>query len=155
MILGFLFFIQTFWSIGKRLALKSIGAKYIYFIIIIIYYNSAIICCIRGRNQGCIKLYSGLAFATEFMAAIRNIYDATRLLPQREKNKSRETDPTFKSTFIPGNHKLISIMARRKAYTRMDWMVQMDLSTPRNWKVLHRGGLIKELPISNEWPWNW
>ena len=77
-------------------------------------------------------MYSGLAFATEFMAAIRNIYDATRLLPQREKNKSRETDPTFKSTFIPGNHKLISIMARRKAYTRMDWMVQMDLSTPRN-----------------------
>ena len=99
MILGFLFFIQTFWSIVKRLALKSIGAKYIYFIIII-YYNSAIICCIRGRNQGCIKLYSGLAFVTEFMAAIRNIYDATRLLPQKEKNKSRETDPTFKSTFI-------------------------------------------------------
>ena len=68
-------------------------------------------------------MYSGLAFATEFMAAIRNIYDATRLLPQKEKNKSRETDPTFKSTFIPGNHKLISslsflqgIMARRKAY---------------------------------------
>ena len=68
-------------------------------------------------------MYSGLAFATEFMAAIRNIYDATRLLPQKEKNKNRETDPTFQSTFIPGNHKLISslsflrgIMARRKAY---------------------------------------
>ena len=28
----------------------------------------------------------------------------------------------------------------------------MDLSTPRHWKVLHRGGLIKELPISNERP---
>jgi len=32
--------------------------------------NSVIICCIGGKNHGCIKLYSGLAFATEFMAAI-------------------------------------------------------------------------------------
>lgn len=40
------------------------------------YLNSAIVCCIGGTSHGCIKLYSELAFATEFMAAIRNIYDA-------------------------------------------------------------------------------
>lgn len=39
--------------------------------------NSAVIYCIGVKNHGCIKLYSELAFATEFMAAIRNIYDAT------------------------------------------------------------------------------
>ena len=71
--------------------------------------NSATICCIGGKNHGCIKLYSGLAFATEFMAAIRNIYDATGFLPNHH--------------FIPGTHKLIdslsfleSTMTRRKNY---------------------------------------
>ena len=85
--------------------------------------NSAIICCTGGKNHGCIKLYSGLVFATEFMAAIRNIYDATGFLPKKEQNKSRKTDPTAKSPFIPGTHKLINslsflegIMTRRKAY---------------------------------------
>lgn len=38
--------------------------------------NSAIICCIGGKSHGCIKLYSEIAFATEFIVAIRNIYDA-------------------------------------------------------------------------------
>lgn len=85
-------------------------------------FNSATICYTGGRNHGCIKLYSGLAFATEFMAAIRNIYDATRFLPQKEKTRA-EKHPTFSSPFIPGTHKLINslsflqrIMARRKAY---------------------------------------
>jgi hypothetical protein len=35
--------------------------------------NSALICCIGGRDHGCIKLYSQLGFATEFMSSIRNI----------------------------------------------------------------------------------
>ena len=57
------------------------------------------------------------------MAAIRNIYDATGFLPKKEQNKNRKTDPTAKSPFMPGTHKLINslsflegIMARRKAY---------------------------------------
>lgn len=85
--------------------------------------NSAIICCIGGKSHGCIKLYSELAFATTFMAAIRNIYDATGFLPKKEQNKSRKTDATVKSPFISGTHKLINslsflegIMAKRKAY---------------------------------------
>ena len=85
--------------------------------------NSAIICCIGGKSHGCIKLYSELTCATEFMEAIRNIYDACGFLPKKEQNKSRKTEPTVKSPFIPGMHKLINslsflegIMARRKAY---------------------------------------
>ena len=57
------------------------------------------------------------------MAAIRNIYDSTRFLPKKEQNKSRKTDPTAKSPFIQGTHKLINslsflegTMTRRKAY---------------------------------------
>ena len=53
-------------------------------------FNSAIICCIGGRNHECIKLYSGLAFATEFMAAIRNIYDATRLDSYHGRKKQEQ-----------------------------------------------------------------
>ena len=51
------------------------------------------------------------------------MYDATGFLPKKEQNKSRKTDPTAKSPFIPGTHKLIKslsflegIMTRRKAY---------------------------------------
>lgn len=91
--------------------------------------NSAIICGIGGKSHGCIKLYSELAFATEFMAAIRNVYDTTGCLP-KEQNKSRKTDPTVKSPFISGTHKLINslsflegIMARRKAYLhKKEWI---------------------------------
>ena len=72
------------------------------------------------------------------MAAIRNIYDATRFLPQKEKTRAKK-HPTFSSPFIPGIHKLInslsilqSIMARRKAYLHKNGLDGTDGSIYSN-----------------------
>lgn len=52
---------------------------------------------------------------------------------RKKKTKSRETDPTFKSPFIPGTHKLIcslsflqGIMAKRKAYLHKNGLDRTD-----------------------------
>ncbi|CAB4007206.1 Hypothetical predicted protein [Paramuricea clavata] len=85
--------------------------------------NSALICCIGGRDHGCIKLYSQLSFATEFMSNIRNIYDAIGFIPKKEHNKKRKSKSTPILPFTEGIEKLASslsfmqsIMLKRKAH---------------------------------------
>ena len=87
--------------------------------------NSALICCIGGRDHGCIKLYSQLGFAAEFMSSIRNIYDAIGFLPKKEHNKKRKSYHTPILPFTDGIRKLSSslaymenIMSKRKAHLK-------------------------------------
>lgn len=85
--------------------------------------NSALICCIGGRNHGCIKLYSQLGFAAEFMSNIRGIYDAIGFLPKKEHNMKRKSYSTPILPFKDGIKKLASslafmetIMSKRKLH---------------------------------------
>ena len=87
--------------------------------------NAALVCCIGGRNHGCIKLYSDLQFAAEIMSNVRNIYDAIGYLPKKEQNKSRKlhATPTQVLPFSEGIEKLASslsfmqsIMNKRKTH---------------------------------------
>ena len=87
--------------------------------------NSALICCIGERNNRCIKLYSYLGFAGEFMSNIRTIYDVIGFLPQKERNMKWKSHNTPILPFKDGIKKLArsltfmeSIISKRKLYLK-------------------------------------
>ncbi|CAB3998593.1 Hypothetical predicted protein [Paramuricea clavata] len=82
------------------------------------YMNAALVCCIGGRNHGCIKLYSDLRFAAEFMSNVLNIYDAIGFLPKKEQNKRRKLHATPAQVIIEKSTSSLmqSIMNKRKAH---------------------------------------
>lgn len=85
--------------------------------------DTAVVCCFGGRSNGCIKLYTSVAFACEFMLNIRQIYDAIGFLPKAKQNELRQQRKRIQMPFQQGLRALInsltylqSITTNRKKY---------------------------------------
>lgn len=73
--------------------------------------NTAIISCFGGPSHGCIKLYTDVSFACEFMSCVRQIYEATGFLPNAEQNRLSQRGEKIVLPFKQGVHKLKDSLA--------------------------------------------
>ncbi len=77
--------------------------------------NSMIICCFGGKSHGCIKMYTNLDFAVNFMSNIRNIYVAIGFLEKKIHNKNRRQKGVPIMPFSSGVGKLKSSLTYLQA----------------------------------------
>ena len=88
--------------------------------------DTAIISCFGGTSTGCIKLYTNVSCACNFMSNIRQIYDAIGFLPKIEQNQLMRQGKKINVPFEEGLQKLIDsltylqdVVAERKKYLHM------------------------------------
>ena len=88
--------------------------------------DTAIISCFGGTSTGCIKLYTNVSCACNFMSNIRQIYDATGFLPKIEQNQLMWQGKKINVPFKEGLQKLIDsltylqdVVGERKKYLHM------------------------------------